>query len=313
MSNLIEQSNWTEGIYQIEQTDLVLGGENGIANQQAKDLADRTLWLRKGLSTYSGITILNASSQLTSDQFKEKLVLIDAKNATIETTLPEFGSVEVGTRIRITVYNVNKSQVALKATSINPVLIGSTVRNTIYLGDAETVDLVKLTDKWLVLHFDGYLKEVGKPVLDYAQRPNTVIAKGQTLNRADYPRLWEFAQTSNLVISEFNWTNYRNTYRGYYSQGDGSTTFRLPDMRAMFLRALDLGAGIDIGREMDLPGIYQADEFKSHTHSGMFAGNQKLDGPANYQSAQPQAGTTGATGGLETRPKNIGLIPLLIV
>ncbi|MNY81076.1 hypothetical protein D3C86_2224480 [compost metagenome] len=64
---------------------------------------------------------------------------------------------------------------------------------------------------------------------------------------------------------------------------------------------------------MDLPGVYQEDEFKSHTHTGTFAGFQKLNGPANYNAAQQTQGTTGATGGLETRSKNIGLIPLLIV
>ncbi|PJG82129.1 phage tail protein [Caviibacterium pharyngocola] len=47
MATLKESADWTEGIYQIETTDPVVGGENGIANQQAKDLANRTKWLKQ--------------------------------------------------------------------------------------------------------------------------------------------------------------------------------------------------------------------------------------------------------------------------
>lgn len=46
------EANWSEGIYQLEVTDLVLGydpvlGKDGPANQQWKELGDRTLYLRK--------------------------------------------------------------------------------------------------------------------------------------------------------------------------------------------------------------------------------------------------------------------------
>ena len=50
MANITEElSNpqWAEGIYQLETTDPVLGGPNGIANRQAKELAARTQYLKK--------------------------------------------------------------------------------------------------------------------------------------------------------------------------------------------------------------------------------------------------------------------------
>ena len=37
---------YPEGVYQIEQDDSVAGGPNGIANRQAKQLADRTNFLK---------------------------------------------------------------------------------------------------------------------------------------------------------------------------------------------------------------------------------------------------------------------------
>ena len=42
MANVSETSTWEGGIYQIETSDPVLGGPNGIANVQAKQLAIRT-------------------------------------------------------------------------------------------------------------------------------------------------------------------------------------------------------------------------------------------------------------------------------
>ncbi|PHO10331.1 hypothetical protein CPG37_04595 [Malaciobacter canalis] len=54
MSNLIETSEFTPNIYQIETNDDVLGGENGIANAQAKALGNRTLWLKNNKADKNG-------------------------------------------------------------------------------------------------------------------------------------------------------------------------------------------------------------------------------------------------------------------
>jgi len=43
MAYVAESQVYTEGIYQLETTDPVIGGTSGIANQQAKDLANRTV------------------------------------------------------------------------------------------------------------------------------------------------------------------------------------------------------------------------------------------------------------------------------
>lgn len=42
MANLVETSEWTAGIYQLETTDAVLGGVAGISNTQPRQLANRT-------------------------------------------------------------------------------------------------------------------------------------------------------------------------------------------------------------------------------------------------------------------------------
>jgi len=50
-----------------------------------------------------------------------------------------------------------------------------------------------------------------------------------------------------------------------YGAGDGVNTFNLPDPRGKFIRVLDDGRGIDVGRVL---GSSQADEIRSHGHTG---------------------------------------------
>ena len=47
MANIKEIVEFLEGIYQLEVNDKVLGGEEGVANRQAKELGGRTLWLKE--------------------------------------------------------------------------------------------------------------------------------------------------------------------------------------------------------------------------------------------------------------------------
>ncbi|HEY6032061.1 MAG TPA: hypothetical protein VIU44_15930, partial [Gaiellaceae bacterium] len=94
--------------------------------------------------------------------------------------------------------------------------------------------------------------------------------------------------------------------KGQFGPGDGSTTFSIPDMRGYFARSWDDGAGVDSGRAI---GTSQTDDLKSHTHTiptgttpdtGGTATTGKYDVAFNL--------TTGATGGTETRPKNVALL-----
>lgn len=62
-----------------------------------------------------------------------------------------------------------------------------------------------------------------------------LAADGQTLNRTDYPDLWNSVNGGAFsMITEALWQASGQTYgienRGMFSSGDGSTTFRIPDM-----------------------------------------------------------------------------------
>ena len=107
----------------------------------------------------------------------------------------------------------------------------------------------------------------------------------------------------------------RTTYASLFSvigtafgSGDGSTTFNLPDLRGYFVR----GAGTNgDGVASDTFGAKQADELKSHTHTSEFYGGAlgaPFTGPFISQYSTPANQNTLATGGTETRPRNIAML-----
>jgi len=76
----------------------------------------------------------------------------------------------------------------------------------------------------------------------YATAPGGyLLCAGQTVSRAAFPRLWAYVQASGFVVTEAAWAAGQ---QGLYGEGNGSTTFRLPDLRAEFVRGADLGRGV---------------------------------------------------------------------
>ena len=62
MANLNETAQWETGIYQLETSDPVMGGPDGIDNRQAKQLANRTLWLKNQTEAIQTATAGKAAS-----------------------------------------------------------------------------------------------------------------------------------------------------------------------------------------------------------------------------------------------------------
>jgi len=95
----------------------------------------------------------------------------------------------------------------------------------------------------------------------------------------------------------------------YGSLINGGTEFILPDLRGEFIRGWDHQKGTDSGR---IFGSSQLDDLKSHTHSySTKLGTAPQDGDATQCWIGDASGTTGATGGTETRPKNVALLPCI--
>jgi len=135
-------------------------------------------------------------------------------------------------------------------------------------------------------------------------------ASGQLVSRSTYAALWTFAQASGALVTDAAWLAGAT---GSFSQGDGSTTFRLPDLRGEFLRGWDDARGVDSGRSF---GSTQSHALQTHNHTV----DSYING-ALGASGRPQEGTagnsdtfstltSGTTGNFatETRPRNIALL-----
>ena len=79
----------------------------------------------------------------------------------------------------------------------------------------------------------------------------------------------------------------------------------LPDLRGQFLRGLDYGRGIDVGRTVLSE---QQDEIKAHTHTTARAGTAPVPSEGAWTYRNAVNGQTDSTGGDETRPKNIAFL-----
>ncbi|MCO5238879.1 MAG: hypothetical protein M9904_02380 [Chitinophagaceae bacterium] len=338
MANIIEDILWEEGIYQLEMSDLVLGGEDGVSNVQAKQLANRTSWLKDkvGLIDHFDDLLEVVANTAIGNSIAGKAVVVNANNATIEITLGALESFRNGAIIPICAFNVNKSSVAVTANEDDKILYMGVDYQTVYMEEGEQIWLVAKGSKWQLFPFHYLLKHVGEVLYAYTVLPGTIPLHGQPVNRRDIARISDYALSggmANSIVTDVLWNSTINN-RGFFSTGNGTTTIRMPDLRDMTIRGLSSGRGISLNRSSPNSGGYEGDQNKSHTHpyrdKYLSGGGPASD--ADYKDAHPPAynqkmgstitknvasywlvydSNTGSTGGTEVTVKNIGLIPLM--
>lgn len=132
-----------------------------------------------------------------------------------------------------------------------------------------------------------------------------LVADGSLRRRSLYPELFAVIGTT-------------------YDRSVSAEYFRLPDARGEFIRGWDGGRGIDNGRAF---GSAQTDEFRSHKHAMPISGNSDdmfenlsdtkrirvtlvNDSDWNNVFGYHKDSYT-ASGGTETRPRNIALLPII--
>ena len=160
-----------------------------------------------------------------------------------------------------------------------------------------------------------------------------LICDGSTQSRTFFQDLWTYAQNSGSIVTDAAW--FSSGAYGSFSSGDGTTNFRLPDLRGYFVRSWAVtGTVVDAGRVV---GSTQQDGVANHVHP---AGSVVTDPGHSHPNSMPAnsgyntvggstqmsnstrsatnpsaTGITVATtisnniGGIaETRPKNIALV-----
>ncbi len=159
----------------------------------------------------------------------------------------------------------------------------------------------------------GKIKEAG----------NDLLPAGSIFPYAGETAPGGYLHCDGTAVSRSTYADLLSVIGVMYGDGDGSTTFNLPDYRGYFLRGWDDGGGNDpdagsrtdrgdttIG---DAVGTKQADEFESHNHGirnlGAFGINKNVD-ELMFGARYPRE-LIAYEGGNETRPKNINVMYLI--
>lgn len=121
-----------------------------------------------------------------------------------------------------------------------------------------------------------------------------LFCDGATYTIAQYPDLYA------VIGSTFN------------TQSTPVGSFNVPDLRGEFIRGFSNGrAGVDQGRAL---GSWQSDEIKSHTHTIGANNNGGVVGAIGTVATGSGVGhhpSTDASGGVESRPRNVALVPMI--
>jgi microcystin-dependent protein len=315
---------WFNGV-QEELIGLILRG--GITASNA-DLAQ----VRKSLDRLfgGGLGSFSANTSLSVDD--AGLVLVNASGGARTITLPAANALG-GRPIR---YQIEKTDSTANTVTVQragaDTIEGAT--SVVLSGQWASVTLVSDGVSVWVMLSSGDQMPVGSVVHFPGTSAPTGFLKsnGALLNRVSFARLWAYAQASGNLVTDAAWLA-ANGPIGAFSQGDGSTTFRIPDLRGEFLRGFDDGRGADAGRGI---GTFQDGQLLSHghaitdpTHAHGVAGNNggtagivatynvandtayflQTGGTNQINTAASSTGITIAnTGGAENRPRNIALL-----
>ncbi len=283
-----------------------------------------------GGSFIKGKKVVSADTTLDPVLDANKVIQIRGTSSSIVLTIPSVIDIPVNSfyAIESNINNTKPSKVQTTAGQL--IYLNSGSKTAIYLMPGEVCWLFRDDDGLYVINdFSDKYKSLAKPQAAYKADLNQLVCKGQTVLRTDWPRLWEYVQTLGAsFITDADWSiasvlvsgrTVLRPYRGCFSSGDGSTTFRLPDLLDQFIRGVKSETGSDAERNLNKPGGYQDDMLKAHSHDVNTTGNATGVDPGRAIKRQSTdgdgftagAGTlpyVGSTGGVETRPGNVGYL-----
>ena len=270
MANLQETARWETGIYQLETSDPVMGGADGIDNRQAKQLGNRTLWLKNELELMSrtipaAVTKSDAvNSNSSADVATSKAVktaydkAVAAESAASGTVKPS-GSQNVGGEKTFTSTAFFKGGAFVADSTgdfaANQCLqIGSNNVNSYFYN--------KRSGKYLSMRNDGELRYDGKRLLNTDDLLG-IVPSGTVLYFAGQTAPAGWLKANGAAVSRTAYAALFAAIGTTYGAGDFRNTFNLPDLRGEFIRGWDNGRGVDTPRPI---GSAQAHALQSHQH-----------------------------------------------
>ncbi|ECP1805980.1 MULTISPECIES: phage tail protein [Enterobacteriaceae] len=253
MANLPETPQWESGIYQIEVSDPVLGGPDGISNRQAKQLASRTSYLKQKVEKSGTDLAAHIAAVDPHTQYATKA----SPTFTGTPTAPTPANGDNSKKLATTEF-VAKALAALAGSA--PETLDTLKELADALGNdpnfATTV-LNKLAEK---LAKDQNGADIPEPALFVK---NLGLGEGSALP-VGVPVPWPSATLPAGWLkcngAAFSSEMYPNLAKAY-------PTNKLPDLRGEFIRGWDDGRGVDAGRALL---SLQDDSFEAHRHESFF-------------------------------------------
>jgi microcystin-dependent protein len=299
MPNLTEELKYTPGIYRWETTDPIIGGEPafdgsgnptgaGLDNVPTKQLADRTKYLKAFTEQFGREVVQNGLLQ----SFQNSVITVADADDFNDMVLP---GTYVGSGLNAPISDLGTLFVTATegdfgsgaAVLVNQMFV---TPNGIFFRKRSLPPGSDTWSAWAVYEPTSIVAPAGA-VQAFARNTapaGWLKANGAAISRTTYARLFEAIGTD-------------------FGFGDGSTTFNVPDFRGEFMRGWDDGRGVDAGRSWSTA---QADEFKSHVHGyGSMQINEGSGGIQAVGGGSPNNfALTAASGGSETRPRNITVL-----
>ena len=270
MANLQETAQWETGIYQLETSDPVMGGADGIDNRQAKQLGNRTLWLRNELVRISRTIppAVTKSDEVNSDSSADVATSKAVKTAYDKATAAESaasGAVKTSGNQNVGGEKTFTGTAFFKGGAFVADSVGDFNANQYLQIGANNVNTYfynKRSGKYLSMRNDGELRYDGKRVLN-ADDLLGMVPSGTVLYFAGQTAPAGWLKANGAAVSRTAYAALFAAIGTTYGSGDFRSTFNLPDLRGEFIRGWDDGRGVDTPRPM---GSAQVDALQSHQH-----------------------------------------------
>lgn len=148
---------------------------------------------------------------------------------------------------------------------------------------------------------------------------NCIVAFGGEFNRADYPKLWAYLQSNpSLVKTQAQWqteATANNGICGFFSSGNGTTTFRVPNLSEATFKLSSRGVGTFQGDAIrnitgsfrSVYGITEGAFSGASNGTGLnFSGSANSWGFVSFDASRVVPTAT------RNRVENIAVLPLIV-
>lgn len=273
-------------------------------------------------SLFAGKKVVNTNYLLdivTGGADLNKIVQLRSGATQITLTLPSVLDVPDNLPILIEADITNDVENKITTTGGQFFYFNNTSKTYLQVRPGEVVWLFKDVDGYYVINdFGNNYKSAGKPYPTFKVEEGEILCDGTEYIRADYKRMWDKVSGYGAsLVDEATWSlasavvgsrTVLRPNRGKWSTGNGSTTFRVPDLMGMTLRGLLSGS--DAERHTNVAGNYQRHEYESHDHPNSQVWNETGGGHLASGGNSNEGGITdrtGFSGGAETRMDNVGI------